>query len=59
MSRDGELQEAARCAQDFYYFASRYLKIVTKDSQLRLLSVNNAQGQILTIASSMMSCLRS
>jgi hypothetical protein len=48
MSRDGELQEAARCAQDFYYFASRYLKIVTKDSQLRLLSVNNAQGQILT-----------
>ena len=39
--------EIARCRNDFQYFASRYLKIVTKDSRLENLNINSAQRAIV------------
>ncbi len=47
MSRDNQLKEAARCATDFEYFASHYLKIVTKKSRLSYLELNPAQKRII------------
>jgi hypothetical protein len=46
--RELEVREVARCAKDFEYFASHYLKIVTKDSELRTLKINSAQKTIIT-----------
>ena len=46
--RELEIREVAKCAKDFEYFASRYLKIVTKDSELQTLKINSAQRTIIT-----------
>ena len=46
--RELEIREVAKCARDFEYFASKYLKIVTKDSELRTLKINSAQRTIIT-----------
>ena len=39
--------EILRCAQSFDYFASRHLKIITKDSTLAPLHLNSAQKDII------------
>ena len=40
-------REIVRCQQDFNYFCTRYLKIVTKDSKLKPLKLNDAQKDII------------
>ena len=40
-------KEIKRCREDFGYFCTKYLKIVTKDSKLAPLALNKAQVAIL------------
>lgn len=40
-------EEVKRCRDDFLYFSSKYLKIVTKDSRLGNLHLNTAQKSII------------
>ena len=40
-------EEVLRCAQSFEYFSSTYLRIITKDSQLKPLHLNAAQREII------------
>jgi hypothetical protein len=39
--------EILRCAQSFDYFSENYLKIITKDSELKPLKLNAAQKEII------------
>lgn len=40
--------EILRCAQSFEYFSENYLKIITKDSELKPLKLNAAQQDIIS-----------
>ena len=48
MKNDKLRDEILRCREDFSYFCENYLKIVTKDSELKSLVPNEAQQKIVT-----------
>jgi len=47
MKNDKLRDEILRCREDFSYFCENYLKIVTKDSELKSLVPNEAQRKIV------------